>query len=164
MSNAALTIYRHICQYNYGVMGNDSSPYAAIDFTSALRRCILLSSLIWESNIGLILLIADQIFADTFLGAFMLGDLLIGFQDIAISPPQDSFYITFLKHCGIGESFGTTTCHITVVGGKQRHAAYEILLPQRIIFFCQSDFMEIIIVSQSLCKCGHSLSGGYYQT
>ena len=33
-----------------------------------------------------------------------------------------SFFTTFLKDCGRGESLGTTTCLKPVVGGKQGHA------------------------------------------
>ena len=42
------------------VMGTDSNPYAAIVLTVALKRRILLASLIWTMKIGLILPIANH--------------------------------------------------------------------------------------------------------
>ena len=37
-------------------------------------------------------------------------------QDTAFLLPEAFTSTTFLKHCGRGESLGTTTCLITVVG------------------------------------------------
>ena len=37
------------------------------------------------------------------------------FQDVAFLPSRASFYTTFLKYCGRGESLGTTTCLKAVV-------------------------------------------------
>ena len=55
----------------------------------------------------------------------------MGFQDVAFLPSRTSFSTTFLKNCGRGEGFRTTTCHKTVVGGKQGHAACKLFLIQR---------------------------------
>ena len=71
-------------------------------------------------------------------------ELLMAVQDVASLPSEASFSATFLKHCGRGESLGTTTCLRTVVGGKHRHASCKILLLQQHLFLCQSNFMEII--------------------
>ena len=43
----------------------------------------------------------------------------MGFQDVAFLSSRASFYTTFLKNCGSGESLMTTTCLKNVVGGKQ---------------------------------------------
>ena len=42
--------------------------------------------------------------------------------------------------CGRGEGHRTTTCHMTVVGGKQGHAPCEMFLLQQIHFLCQFNF------------------------
>ena len=42
-----------------------------------------------------------------------------------------------------------------VVGGKQWHAPNEIPFHQQNIFLCQSNFVEIIRLSQSSGKSGH---------
>ena len=34
----------------------------------------------------------------------------MGFQDVAFLPSRDVFPPHFMKHCGRGESLGTTTC------------------------------------------------------
>ena len=63
MPKAARTIWRwdaSICRLSEGVMGTDFSPYAAIDSTVALKRRILLASLILEMKIGLSLPIANH--------------------------------------------------------------------------------------------------------
>ena len=53
----------------------------------------------------------------------MVGELLVGFQDVAFLPSLACFFpTTFLEYCGRGEFLGTTTCFKTVVGGKQGHA------------------------------------------
>ena len=44
------------------------------------------------------------------------GDLLRGFQDVEYLPSRASFFTTFLKNCGRGESLRTTTCLKAVVG------------------------------------------------
>ena len=49
----------------------------------------------------------------------MVGDLGMGFQDVAFLPSQDRFSTTFLKNCGTGESLAIIICPKTVVGGKQ---------------------------------------------
>ena len=62
MPKAARTIWRwdaSICRHNEGVMGNDSSPYAAIISTVALKSCILLANLILEMKISLSLPISN---------------------------------------------------------------------------------------------------------
>ena len=43
----------------------------------------------------------------------------MGFQDVVFLPFRASFFTTFLKNCGRGESLETSTCLKTVVGGKQ---------------------------------------------
>ena len=63
MPKAARTIWRWnalIYRHNERVMGNDSSPYAAIASKVALKRCILLASLILEMKIGQSLPIANH--------------------------------------------------------------------------------------------------------
>ena len=63
MPKAARTIWRWdalICRHNERVMVTDSSPYAAIASTVALKRRILLASLILEMKIGLSLPIANH--------------------------------------------------------------------------------------------------------
>ena len=40
----------------------------------------------------------------------------MGFRDVALMPPRASFSTTFLKNYGRGESLGTSTCLMTVVG------------------------------------------------
>ena len=47
---------------------------------------------------------------------FWVGELIIGFQDVAFPPLQASYNTTFLRHCGGGKSLGTTTCLRTVAG------------------------------------------------
>ena len=49
-----------ICRHNERVMGTDSNPYAAIVSTVALKRRILLASLILEMKIGLSLPITNH--------------------------------------------------------------------------------------------------------
>ena len=56
------TMDMSICQHNDGVMTTDSSPYAAIVSTVALKRSILLASMICEMKIGLSLPIASSTF------------------------------------------------------------------------------------------------------
>ena len=68
------------------------------------------------------------------------------FQDIAFCPPV---FTMFLKNCGRGESFGTTTCLRTVSGGgREGHATCRILLFQQITFLCQSNVIEFIRLLQ----------------
>ena len=65
----------------------------------------------------------------------------MGFQDVVLLPSRASFSTTFLKNCGRGESLGTTTCLITVVGGKQGHARCKIPLLQQSLFFVSVEFI-----------------------
>ena len=52
----------------------------------------------------------------------------MSFQDVAFLSSRVSFTVTFFEDCGWSESLGTTTCIITVAGGKQgHHAPCEIL-------------------------------------
>ena len=63
MPNAARTNWRwdaSICRHNERVMGTDFNPYAAIVSTVALKRRILLASLILVMKIGLSLPIANH--------------------------------------------------------------------------------------------------------
>ena len=53
-----------------------------------------------------------------------------------------------------GYGLGTTTCLIIVVEGRQGHAPCNILFLQEVLFFCQTNFMEIIRLSQSCWKSG----------
>ena len=48
--------------------------------------------------------------------ASWVGELLVGFQDVAFLPSELLFLPHFLENCGRGESLGTTTCLKTVVG------------------------------------------------
>ena len=64
----------------------------------------------------------------------------MGFQDVVFLPIRASFFTTFLRNCGSGDSIRTTTCHKTVVGGKQGNAAYKIFLLQRSLFFVSVEF------------------------
>ena len=54
-------------------------------------------------------------------------DTLLTIYDVALLVSQDSFSTTFLKKCGRGKIFGTTTCLTNEVEGKQGHAPCEIL-------------------------------------
>ena len=51
----------------------------------------------------------------------------MGFLDVAFVPSRASFSATFLKHCGRGESLGTTTCLQTVFVGRQGYSPCNIL-------------------------------------
>ena len=73
----------------------------------------------------------------------------MGFQDVAQLSSQASFPPTFLKNCGRSKCLGTTTCLITVFGGKQGHAPCRIFSLQQSVIWCQLNFMEIIRLSQS---------------
>ena len=46
----------------------------------------------------------------------------MGFKNVAFLAFRTRFSTTFIKNCGRGECLGTTTCPMTVVGGKQGHA------------------------------------------
>ena len=74
--------------------------------------------------------------------------------------PGASFYTTFLKRCGRGESLRNTTC---LVGGRQGYVPCKILLLQQSLFLCLLIIMKIIKLSQN-CQdeSGHPLSRGYY--
>ena len=63
-----------------------------------------------------------------------------GFRDVAFLPSIASFYTTFLKHCGRGESLGTITCLKTVVGGKQGHVPCKIFMLQQSLFLVSVEF------------------------
>ena len=54
----------------------------------------------------------------------------MGFQDVAFLPSQASYYTTFLRNYGRGESLGTATCLRTVVEGRQGYPPCKILLLQ----------------------------------
>ena len=51
-------------------------------------------------------------------------------QDVAFLPSHTSFSTTYLTNCGSGESLGTITCLITVVGVSKG------MLPVR--YFCSN--------------------------
>ena len=76
MTKAARIIRRwdaSICQHSEGVMGTDSSQYAAIVSTLALKRRIMLASLILEMKIVCRLQTTlDQFFPEAHLEAFQL--------------------------------------------------------------------------------------------
>ena len=78
MPNTARTIQRwdiSICRHNDGITWTDSSPYAAIVSNVALKRCILLASLILEMKIGMSLPIANHaqlFFPESHFGSFYL--------------------------------------------------------------------------------------------
>ena len=59
---------------------------------------------------------------------------MMSFQDVAFVPFRASFFTTYLKVCGRGESLGTTTCLGTVVWGTQGHAPCKILLLHEAFF------------------------------
>ena len=62
MPNTARTIEpwdKSIWRHNDGIIGSDSSPYAAIGSTVAQKTCILLASLNYEMKIGHSLQIAN---------------------------------------------------------------------------------------------------------
>ena len=71
-----------------------------------------------------------------------VGEVHIGFLDIAFLPSKVLFHTTLLKNCGRGEGLRATTCRKTAVGGKQGHAPCKICLLQEILFF-QQIFTEI---------------------
>ena len=73
----------------------------------------------------------------------------MSFLEAAFLPAGASFSTTFLKDYGRGEGLRATTCLRTVVGLRQRHPPCKILLLQQSSFLCQSNFMEIIRLSQS---------------
>ena len=77
-----------------------------------------------------------------------VAELLMGVTGCTVPAIQSLFSTTFLKNCGRGEGLGTTTCPITVIGGRQGHAPSEILLPQQSLFLCQFNFMEIMRLIQ----------------
>ena len=54
------------------------------------------------------------------------------------------FSNTFLKNCDTGDCLSTTTCPMTVVGGRQGHAPCGILLLEQSLFLCQWNFQEVI--------------------
>ena len=85
----------------------------------------------------------------------------MGFQDVAFLPTQASCSTTFHKNCGRGESLWTTTCPITVVGGKQGHAPSKTFSLQQILFLCQLNFIEVTRLSQRWGKSGHPQFWGY---
>ena len=59
----------------------------------------------------------------------------MSFQDVAFLPPsRANFSTTFPKNSGRGESLWTTTCHKTVVMGKQGHAPCKILTSNKASF------------------------------
>ena len=73
-----------------------------------------------------------------------VAELMMSFLDVAFQPSKASFSTTCLKCCGRGESLGTIACLITVVGGKQGHAACKILWLHEASFLCQSNLMKIM--------------------
>ena len=74
---------------------------------------------------------------------FWVGELLMGFRDLAILPSSASISITFLKNCGICESLRTTTCPKTVVGVSKGMLPVRYFAPQG-LFLYQSNIMDII--------------------
>ena len=50
----------------------------------------------------------------------------MGFQDVAFLPSRASFSATFLKNCGRGECFRTSTCAKTMVVGKHGYASCKM--------------------------------------
>ena len=68
----------------------------------------------------------------------------MGSQDAAFLRSPTSISTTFRKNCGRGESLGTTTCFISVVGVTK-----DMLLPVKYFcsdkaFLCQSKLLKII--------------------
>ena len=65
---------------------------------------------------------ASHAAAENNLPGLLVGELQMGFQDLAFPPFRASSYITFLKNNSRGEDLRTATCYKTAVGGKQGHA------------------------------------------
>ena len=62
------------------------------------------------------------------------------FSGCSVPAIRASFSTTCLKNCGKGECLGTTTCLMTVAGGKQGHAPCRMLPLQQILFFVSLKF------------------------
>ena len=73
-----------------------------------------------------------------------VGKLLMVFQDVAFLSPRASFSTAFLKNCGSGKRFGTTTCLKTVVGVSKGMLLVRYICSNKISFLCQSHFVNII--------------------
>ena len=58
----------------------------------------------------------------------------MGFQDVVFLPVPVSYYTTFLKKSGRGESPRITTCLRTVFESKQEHANCKIHLLHQCLF------------------------------
>ena len=78
---------------------------------------------------------------------FLGGELPIGFLNVLCLLSRASFSTIFNNNCGRDEILGTTTCHKSVVGGKQGHAPCKIQLLQQILFLCQLHLIEIMRLS-----------------
>ena len=90
MPKAVRTIWRwdaSICRHSERVMGTDSNPYAAIVSTVALKRRILLASLILEMKIGVSFPIANHVWPifsrTTFRGA-KIENVIADFESISV--------------------------------------------------------------------------------
>ena len=71
----------------------------------------------------------------------------MGFQHVAFLPCRATLSTTFLKHCGRGESLGSTTCHKSVVEVSMGMLSVR--------YFCSYEaslsllnFIEIMMLSQ----------------
>ena len=56
------------------------------------------------------------IMLNMFFVKFWVGELLIGFHDVAILPSRTTFSTAFLENCSRGETLGTTPSLEAVVG------------------------------------------------
>ena len=88
--------------------------------------------------------------AAVYLYIYLVGELLMGSQDVAFLSSDPSYCTTFLKNCGRGENLTTTTttCPMTVVGGKQGQAPCEIL------FCIKAFFVSVKFHNMSVAKMG----------
>ena len=68
------------------------------------------------------MVIVTRCFASVIIVIVKVGEVLMGFQDVAFLPFRSGFSTTFPINCGRVEGHGTTTCLIAVAGGRQGHA------------------------------------------
>ena len=78
----------------------------------------------------------------------LVGELVIGSQDIAFTPSRATFSTTFPKKCCRSESPVTTPCLNNVVGVSKGMLSIKYSNSNKTFFLCQSNFMEIIRLLQ----------------
>ena len=84
----------------------------------------------------------------------------MGFQD-SVSALPSYFFTTFLKKFYRGESLWTTTCFITVVGGKQGYAPCRVLLLHKASFCVSRMSMKSHGCHENEVSPGHPHFWGY---